>query len=1286
MSDINKAYIDALLADATYVDVTPSMNADALTEALQERMTPTLAAHIAANFEVASSINTFDIPLLGSGFDATVWRGIAGGDYANQVFVSMRGTEPLPGADLLADGDLALGSAATSAIVDMVNWWLRETTPTTELARQITYIPVKADSVDVIPSFVEGTRVAGTGRLVGITNVQVNGHSMGGHMASAFARLFGAGNGVAGSVTIQSIATFNSAGFNGNKSEPLFQEIQALLGTGTSSFAPVSAKQTNFFAANGINVTTNDWWFTQMGARTGLYQEESTGMPNHSMYRLTDLLAVGAALEKLDSTFTVDKLNALSKVGSADPKGSLEGVIDSLRRALAGPNIDPLPISDAADSDPSRMTFQATLTALQDNQIFKDLTGKLRIEPTSQSLASRARSDFGALIALQDLSAVYISGTTAAAQAQLAEIWQAGRANDYAAWLADKSAATPGSFTDQWLADRAAMLTWTNKARTDDTAFSSTQLYVDTDQLSGQTWNFQAFDVGQNVLVRATGSISPDVHHVLFGSDSDGILIGGEYSDRLYGMAGNDDLRGQGGADYLEGGGGADTLTGGAGTDILLGGSGYDTYHADEGDTIIDADGKGTVYLNGKQLNFATRKKGETTWTDGAGNTYALTNGRLEINDPLVIEGFDNGELGIYLDDAEDPSDPNGSPRPPAYNPSNATRRYDPIVLDLDGNGQIDAVASTASSVYFDYNGDGIAERSGWIAAQDGLLALDANRNGAIDGLDELFGSATQDGFAELAQHDSNADGRIDDQDADYTRLRVWQDANQDAIVQSGELKTLADIGITRIDLATSATNTLIGDNRLAATGSFVMNGEQRLAADIELAVNFALTDSNPNRPLGLPPTLDSEVLGLPWLRGYGNVKSLPIAYQESPDLRQAASELVNSGWAGILAKFDSFMAQWTGLEAAHQAKGVSRTTLTTEDKVWMLETLTGQDVRKSAIEAAHFGAVSLGARQAWNTAYIDSAWSSFMQREALSFAVQIASRDWLEGVSYSLNQDRFIAIDSARVAASLLDHFNSVTQTTEAAFAATVAMRLRRDGVALEATALRQGLTDSPFKALFQTALDQAPTAMIETVAVGGGGADVLAGGSGNDILDGGAGNDTLQGGAGNDSYIFGNRYGQDVVVDTDSTAGGGDTLRMADGVTPGDVTVTRDQYHLYLSLNNGEDRLTLQHWFSGDAYKIERVSFGDGTSWTAAELAGRVVVRPATENGDALFGSEGDNVIDGLAGNDQIVGTAQNDSRVVEVGWVLKSRRWRDGERGDRRRVGAGGTVDDCRWRMAA
>ena len=78
------------------------------------------------------------------------------------------------------------------------------------------------------------------------------------------------------------------------------------------------------------------------------------------------------------------------------------------------------------------------------------------------------------------------------------------------------------------------------------------------------------------------------------------------------------------------------------------------------------------------------------------------------------------------------------------------------------------------------------------------------------------------------------------------------------------------------------------------------------------------------------------------------------MAYQESAALRQAASDLIAQGRNGILSNFDAFMAKWIGLTAAHQTHGVTRTNLTTEDKVWMLETLTGQDIEKSAIEAAN--------------------------------------------------------------------------------------------------------------------------------------------------------------------------------------------------------------------------------------------------------------------------------------------------------------------------------------------
>jgi len=437
---------------------------------------------------------------------------------------------------------------------------------------------------------------------------------------------------------------------------------------------------------------------------------------------------------------------------------------------------------------------------------------------------------------------------------------------------------------------------------------------------------------------------------ILNGRAGDDIIIAGAGNDYLYGGADNDRLYGGGGADELYGGAGNDTLHGddGAGGDILDGGAGLDTYYADDNDTIRDSDGKGVIYFNGKRLTFATRKKGETVWKDGNDKTYEMKDGKLLVGDPLVIEGFDNGEFGIYLDEEEDPDGPAKAPK---YNPNNASlvRRWDPLVLDLDGNGRIDTVGSTTSSVYFDFNGDGVSERAGWIAPQDGFLALDANANGAIDGLGELFGSNQTDGFAELAQHDSNSDGKIDAQDADFAKLRVWQDANQDGISQAGELKTLEALDITRIDLATAPANTAIGDNLVTATGSFTRNGETYLAADIHLAVNFALTDSNPNRALGQAPSLDAGIYDLPWLRGYGNVKSLHVAYQENPALRQAATSLKAKGWSGIAGNFDGFMAEWTGLTQAHATHGVTRTNLTTEDKVWMLKTANGAAWRIAA-------------------------------------------------------------------------------------------------------------------------------------------------------------------------------------------------------------------------------------------------------------------------------------------------------------------------------------------------
>src|SRR5439155_1532275 len=160
--------------------------------------------------------------------------------------------------------------------------------------------------------------------------------------------------------------------------------------------------------------------------------------------------------------------------------------------------------------------------------------------------------------------------------------------------------------------------------------------------------------------------------------------------------------------------------------------------------------------------------------------------------------------------------------------------------------------------------------------------------------------------------------------------------------------------------------------------------------------------------------------------------------------------------------------------------------------------------------------------------------------------------------------------------------------------------------------------------------------------------GADTLYGGAGPDTFDGGAGNDTMYGYDGNDTYLFGPGSGQDTVLDFDPTAGNVDTIEMASGVAPSDVTVTHQQDlaagvdDLVLSINGTSDQLTVQSFFTDPVFHVERVAFADGTVWDATELRDKTLRLWQGGPGNdfivvPIFGFESnDNLVDGGAGDD--------------------------------------------------
>ncbi|MEP1091539.1 MAG: Ig-like domain-containing protein, partial [Rhizobiaceae bacterium] len=146
----------------------------------------------------------------------------------------------------------------------------------------------------------------------------------------------------------------------------------------------------------------------------------------------------------------------------------------------------------------------------------------------------------------------------------------------------------------------------------------------------------------------------------------------------------------------------------------------------------------------------------------------------------------------------------------------------DPIVLDLNGDG----VDLTAASV-FDIDNDGTIENINWAGPEDGILAVDLDGSGAIEDGNEVFSEVFneqvfEDSLAALASLDSNGDGIIDANDAEFANIVVWQDANSDGVSQSGELQSLSQHGIVSVDLDAARTDYSSNGNNVFAEGEFL--------------------------------------------------------------------------------------------------------------------------------------------------------------------------------------------------------------------------------------------------------------------------------------------------------------------------------------------------------------------------------------------------------------------------------------------------------------------------------
>lgn len=129
----------------------------------------------------------------------------------------------------------------------------------------------------------------------------------------------------------------------------------------------------------------------------------------------------------------------------------------------------------------------------------------------------------------------------------------------------------------------------------------------------------------------------------------------------------------------------------------------------------------------------------------------------------------------------------------------------DPLVINLD----CAPTQLSDQTFLFDIDGDGEKEELSMLLNGSGFLALDLNEDGKINDGNELFGTKSGNGFADLAKYDKDGNGWIDEADEIYSKLRVWV-RNENG---EDKLMTLKEADVGAIYLGSSA-----GDFRLRGT------------------------------------------------------------------------------------------------------------------------------------------------------------------------------------------------------------------------------------------------------------------------------------------------------------------------------------------------------------------------------------------------------------------------------------------------------------------------------------
>ena len=572
---------------------------------------------------------------------------------------------------------------------------------------------------------------------------------------------------------------------------------------------------------------------------------------------------------------------------------------------------------------------------------------------------------------------------------------------------------------------------------------------------------------------------------------------------------------------------------------------------------------------------------------------------------------------------------------------SDAQRASSPIVVDLDGDG-VETISRKGNVNFFDLNNNGFLERTGWVGADDGLLALDLNNNGIIDNGAELFGNNTRlpngenakNGFEALKQYDSNNDGILNEQDKIWSDLRVWQDSNSNAITDAGELKTMQEAGISSISLKyKDSYHTDQQGNAHKQIGSAQKaNGDTTTVSDVWFDVNTG--QSIYRKEI----SHNAEVLSQPEVLAFGDVFDLRDAMAQDKQLLEMVEKYVQDE-SFDRKSLEEIIYQWTGsIGVAANSRGSS----IDARKLVALEKLTGEAFLQNGSSPNPGPGASALLNEEFEkfASYVEGVIKlQTIHIDAIQYSPkykEVADFDWS-----SLHNHLKNLVESNQIndAAGIISAFAGAL-----VYGGNVATDFKND--MLEFIGKSFGLYSDIGLNLLSSLSNKVSTNS-DDLLIGTKVADVLNGNLGNDVLIGGEGNDALNGGEGSDTYIFSRNFGNDTVSDHNRNGSDTNIIRFTDGQTQNDFTFKREGNNLQIAAKDGSGRVTVSGYFNGDGadgYAVNRIEFADGSSLNVEQV--KELVTQSTDSNDTLYAYSTGSSLKGGAGNDRIIGAQGNDT----------------------------------------